>query len=120
MTLRPCDASGDVLPVRASEELLTGPEAVVAALKYRLTFWAGEWWENPEEGNRVLQMMEAARLTAEDGPALVSYFSAYVAECPEVVAVEDAEVALTGRTLTFSCRVITSSGEAPLNYSVSF
>ena len=52
MILRPVDASGDLLPVLSSSDLLSGPEAVARLVQYRLSLLRGEWWENPENGFR--------------------------------------------------------------------
>ena len=119
MKIRPCDPSGDILPVSSASSLLSGPEAVAASLRYRLQFWAGEWWENPEDGNQILKMLEASRLTADDAPAILSYLSSYIMKSPSVLSVEDADITTENRRLTFSCRVITAEGSAPVSISVA-
>ena len=43
MLLRPADASGDILPVRSSSAMLSGPEAVAQLVRYRLSLLRGEW-----------------------------------------------------------------------------
>ena len=48
MLLRPVDASGDLLPVMSSSDLLSGPEAVARLVQYRLSLLRRAWWENPE------------------------------------------------------------------------
>ena len=37
MLLRPVDASGDILPVSSSSDLLSGPEAVARLAAYKLS-----------------------------------------------------------------------------------
>ncbi len=120
MKIRPCDSSGDILPVSSALSLLSGPEAVAAFLRYRLRFWAGEWWENPEDGNQILKMLEASRLTADDAPAILSYLSSYIMKTPGVLSVEDADITVSGRRMAFSCRVITAAGSAPVDFSLLF
>ena len=48
MLLRPVDASGDLLPVMSSSDLLSGPEAVARLVQYRLSLLRRAWRENPE------------------------------------------------------------------------
>ena len=50
MLIRPVDASGDILPVLSSSDMISGPEAVALLVRYRLSLLRGEWWENPEWG----------------------------------------------------------------------
>ena len=120
MRIRGCDDTGDVFPVASVTSMLSGPEAVAAFLRYRLQFWAGEWWENPEDGNQILRMLEASRLTADDAPAILSYLSSYIMKTPGVLSVEDADITVSGRRIIFSCRVITSEGSAPVDFSLLF
>ena len=63
MFLRPVDAGGDILPVRSSSDLLSGPEAAAQLVKYRLSLLTGEWWENPENGFPVFETMRESRVT---------------------------------------------------------
>ena len=56
MIHRPVDASGDILPVLSSGDLLRGAEAVAQLVRERLELYAGDWWENSDWGNEVLQM----------------------------------------------------------------
>ena len=43
MILRPVDASGDILPVSSSSDLLSGPEAVARLAAYKLSLLKGDW-----------------------------------------------------------------------------
>ena len=62
MLFRPVDASGDILPVRSSSDLLSGPEAVAQLAANKLSLLKGDWWEYPEDGFFVLEFMREERL----------------------------------------------------------
>ena len=96
-TLRPCDGSGDVLPVLSVSDLLEGSDVTAKLIQYRLKLLAGEWWEYPEDGNQVLKMMQDSRMTEEDAAAVVSYLTSYIADTPGVFSIENAETAMEGR-----------------------
>ena len=72
MLLRPVDASGDILPVLSSPDLVSGPEAVVVLVRDRLNLLAGEWWENPAWGCEIFDMIRAGRVTENDGRLYLS------------------------------------------------
>ena len=110
-TIRPCDADGDILPVTAITDLMQGSVATAKLIQYRLKLLAGEWWEYPEEGNQVLQMMQDTRLTEKDADALCSYLSSYIADTPGVFSIEDAETVIEGRQVRFSCTALTREGD---------
>ena len=88
MILRPVDASGDILPVLSSSDLLSGPEAAARLVQYRLSLLRGEWWENPENGFFLPEEMFESRITEADAAALSSRITAYIRETP---GVRDAE-----------------------------
>ena len=119
MLLRPVDSTGDILPVFSSSDLLSGPEAVARLAYDRLNLFAEDWWENTDQGYRILQMLQASRLTAADAPALSSYLTSYPREPPGVRSVEDVTSSVTSRAFTFSCRLVTEDGTAGLDYSIS-
>ena len=116
-TLRPVDDDGDIRPVYAASELISGAEAVVVYIRQRMKLYAGEWWENSEEGNRILDMLQAGRLSEADAPSVSSYLSSYIMETPGVVSLEDVRVNAEGRGLSYSCTVITEYGAAYLEIS---
>ena len=118
MLLRPVDSTGDILPVLSSSDLLSGPEAVARLAYDRLNLFAGDWWENTGKGCRVLQMLQASRLTSADAPALSSYLTSYLRETPGVHSVEDVTSSVSGRTFTFSCRLLTADGSVTLHYEL--
>ena len=97
MLLRPVDASGDILPVLSSSDMLSGPEAVALLVQDRLSLLRGEWWENPENGFFILETMQAGRITEADASMLSSQISAYVRETPGVRDMENVRFAVEGR-----------------------
>ena len=116
MLLRPVDASGDILPVRSSSGLLSGPEAVALLVQYRLCLLAGEWWENPENGFYILERMRESRITEADASALSSQITAYVRETSGVLDVEDVRFSDSGRQFSYSCSVRTEKGTVRVDY----
>ena len=120
MTIRPVDASGDILPVMSSSAMLSGQEAVVALVRDRLNLLTGEWWENPEWGCGIVEMLRSSRITEQDVPAIASYLASYIAATTGVVTVEDVATAVNGRQFSFSCRVITKDGSGEVTYNMSF
>ena len=118
MVHRPVDASGDILPVLSSGDLLRGAEAVARLIRERLELYAGDWWENSDWGNEILQMLQESRLTEADRQAVVSYLSSFIRETPGVLDVRDAVCVLSGRQFSFSCTVETDTGSATIHYEL--
>ncbi len=116
MILRPVDASGDILPVLSSSDMLSGPEAVALLVQDRLFLLRGEWWENPENGFFILETMQAGRITEADASMLSSQISAYVRETPGVRDVANVRFSVEGRRFSWSCEVMTEEGNTPVNY----
>ena len=56
MIFRPVDEAGDILPVLSASDLLTGARAEAELVRNRLKLLTGEWWENPEWGNGILEL----------------------------------------------------------------
>ena len=117
MLLRPVDASGDVLPVMSSSDLLSGPEAVALRVQDRLSLLQGEWWENPALGFSVLESMQESRVTEADAAALSSLISSYIRETPGVREVENVRFSVEGRQFSYACEIRTEEGNAEVNYS---
>ena len=65
MKMRPVDASGDVLPVLSAADMQSGAEAVAVLAADRLRLLTGDWWENPEWGCEILEMIWESRLKYE-------------------------------------------------------
>lgn len=120
MLLRPLDASGDILPVLSTSDLVSDPESVVLLVRDRLNLLSGEWWENPAWGCEIFDMIRAGRITESDVSALASYLSSYIHATSGVKSVEDVRTAVSGRQFTFSCRVLTEHGSGNVQYETSF
>ena len=118
MIHRPVDAGGDILPVLSSSDLLRGPEAVAQLVRERLSLLAGGWWENPDWGNEILDMLEGSRMTEADRQVLAAYLSSYIRETPGVTGVRDAECSAENRKLRFRCTVDTGSGVETVSWEL--
>ena len=116
MYIRPTDASGDILPVLSSSDLLSGPEAVARLVKYRLSLLSGEWWENPALGFPVLETLWQGRITEADAQALSSQVTACIRETPGVRDVEDVRFSVSGRRFSYFCILQTEEGIAAVDY----
>ena len=117
MFLRPVDAGGDILPVRSSSDLLSGPEAAAQLVKYRLSLLTGEWWETPEAGFPVPGWMRESRVTEADTGTLSSMISAYIRDTDGVQEVEREMSSVSGRRFQYSCEVRTKEGNAAVSYT---
>ena len=118
-TMRPCDITGDILPVLSVSDLIQGALTTAKHIDYRLKLLAGEWWEYPDQGNQILRMLQASRLTEADAPALSSYLSSYIAETPGVFSIENAETTVTNRSFRYSCTALTGDGKLTVTFSSS-
>ena len=117
MLLRPVDASGDILPVLVSSDLLSGPEAVAQLVQYRLSLLRGEWWENPENGFFILDTLQGSRISETDASVLSAQITAYVRETSGVRDVEDVRFSVEGRQFSYSGEVKTEEGKANVKYA---
>ena len=117
MIHRPMDVSGDILPVLSSAGLLNGASAVAQLVRERLELLAGEWWENPEWGNEIPDMLQESRFTEADCQTLASYLSSYIRETPGVDDVRDVSFSAEGRQFRYTCTVDTGDGSEQIEYS---
>jgi len=116
MRMRPVDASGDILPVLSAADLVTGADAVAVLVGDRLRLLTGDWWENPEWGCEILELIRDSRLTEKDAQAISTYLASYVRETPDVQDVRDEAWEFAGNQLRWSCTVITAYGNAHIDY----
>ena len=114
MLSRPVDASGDILPVLSPSDLLSGVQAVAIGVKDHLNLYAGDWWENPELGNEVLDLLSESRCTDQDADTLSSYLVSYLLEFPGILSVSDISASFSGRAFNFSCTAHTEAGETSM------
>ena len=118
MSCRPVDASGDILPVLRSSDLLRGRQAAAELVRDRLRLLSGDWWENPSWGNAIVEMLKESRLTEADGRAIASYLSSYVRETAGVLDVRDVQYSMEEGRLRFSCVIESDKGSANVQYEI--
>ena len=116
MTGRPVDGTGDILPVITPEDLTTGTEAAANGLADFLRMFTGEWWENPERGNGVLDLIAGERVTEKQISALCSYLSSYVMSFPEVEQVTDVQGAVMNGGFTYTATAIVSGETVRISF----
>ena len=118
MILRPVDDTGDILPVLSSSVLLSGARAVARLVEDRLNLYAGDWWENPAWGNRMIVMLRESRLTEADAQAMATYLTSYIRKTDGVEDVREVRFAVEGRRFSYSCTVLTADGKTRITYSI--
>ena len=116
LTYRPADASSDILPVLSAADLLTGIRAETQLIRDRLNLLTGDWWENPEWGNGVLELLRESRLTETDRQILANYLSDYIRKTPGVVDVREVKCSFEGGQFRYECTVDTGAGTARISY----
>lgn len=116
MVIRPVDESGDILPVLSASDLLTGVRAEAEGIRNRLKLLTGEWWENPEWGNGILEMLKDSRLTEADQQALANYVSDYIRKTPGVLDVREVKVSVENGRFRYACEIETTEDTAQINY----
>lgn len=116
MICRPLDASGDILPVLSAFDMLTGARAEVELVRNRLWLIAGDWWENPDWGNGILEMLKESRLTEADQQVLANYISGYIKKTPGVLDVREGKVSVEDRRFRYSCEIVTEDGAAEISF----
>ena len=119
MTARPVDSSGDILPVLSPSSLLSGAPAVASALRDHLRVFTGDWWEYPDRGNPVFDLIAAGPMGEKDLPALAACVTSYVMEYPAVRAVSDVRASLSDGVMTYVAVARLESGEeAPVRLTI--
>ena len=116
LTYRPADASADILPVLSAADLLTGIRAETQLIRDRLNLLTGDWWENPEWGNGILELLRESRLTETDRQILANYLSDYIRKTPGVVDVREVKCSFGGGQFRYECTVDTGAGTARISY----
>ena len=116
LTYRPADASSDILPVLSAADLLTGIRAETQLIRDRLNLLTGDWWENPEWGNGILELLRESRLTETDRQILANYLSDYIRKTPGVVDVREVKCSFEGGQFRYECTVETGAGTARISY----
>ena len=110
MRVRPLDANGDMMPVYSLDQMLSPPEAVKQVIELRLRFYYGEWWEDPDLGFRIPDFLTDG-VRSGNIDILTRYISTYVSSTEGVREVLDVASSYGDHKLTFSCVVLTTTGE---------
>ena len=118
MVIRPVDENGDILPVLSPGSMKKGAAAAALLVGCRLNLLTGDWWENPEQGNPVIDMLGESRLTEADRQALAACLESYIRETPGVLDVRDITSSAEGRQFRLSCIVETEEGAAEIRWSI--
>ena len=118
MSCRPVDASGDILPVLRSSDLLRGRQAAAELVRDRLRLLSGDWWENPGRGNAVPEMLKESRLTEGDRQMIWRYLTSYIRETPGVLDIREVRCSAEGGRFCCSCVIVTGDGTAGIEYGM--
>ena len=118
MMSRPIDSAGDILPVLSPSDLLSDVPAVAAALSDHLRLFSGDWWEKPDSGNEIFDLVSGSVIREKDLPALAGYLSSYIQSFPPIQSVSDVHASLSGSTFRYSATAhISGGGEVPVSFS---
>lgn len=112
MLSRPFDETGDALPVLKVSDLLSGPEAAAAALRDHLNLFPGDWWEDPEQGNEIFDLIASSRCTEKEAGSLASWLCSYIQDFPGIRSLSEVQASAAGGIFSFSCTAHTEQGEA--------
>ena len=116
MRLHCSDDTGDWLPCRSAGDTKTGAGAVRQLVDYRLNLLTGEWWENPEHGNPMLDLLRE-RLSEANANAATYALTSYLAETPGVLSLENVKGAIQGRQYIYSATALTGEGSFGISYN---
>ena len=116
MTIRPTDPFGDILPVTSARDLLSGPEAIALLVRHRLSLLKGDWWENPDLGNAVLDLFRENRITEANRETVSALLSSYIRETPGVLDVEEVQTESSGNRLNYVCKLRTQDGTVTVSF----
>lgn len=112
MVYRTTDENGDMMPITAQSQMLTGVDAVMAAVVSRLRLLYGEWWEDESLGFRVPEFLFNGVRQKNGRDMLASYITSYIMETEDVTSVRGVTAEMIDRKLQYACTVITAYGSA--------
>jgi hypothetical protein len=120
MLFRPVDSHGDMLPIVRKSQLLKGADAVAEAIKSRMRLHRGEWFEDPDAGSPVLDLLSKEKITEDHIGAITHQIVGYISETMGVKSVQASQPAYNKalRSMTLPCTVTPTKGEA-FNMEVS-
>lgn len=111
MIMHARDVNGDWLPVTVPSGCLSDSEAVLQLVRDRLKLFTGEWWEDRELGNPILELLRSRRVTEAELSRIANALTSYILETDGVASVSDVLISAEGRRISFSCRVLTAYGD---------
>lgn len=111
MVYRTVDEDGDMMPIRANSDMLSGSEAVAAAVNSRLRLLTGEWWEDEDLGFAVPDILFNGLRREQGQDLLAGYITAYIEETEGVRAVTSVHTEVSGRAMHYTCTLVTDFGE---------
>ena len=92
------------------------PAAVGRLACDRLRLLRSDWWESPDEGFQILDLLRVKRFSEQNLDQLSDMISAFLLETPGVVAVDEVETEMNAHTFSYSCRLICEDGTAEVTY----
>ena len=114
MKIRPTDANGDILPVKAPEEMAEGGEATGLLAAARLRLMKGDWAEDAEAGSPVLEILRGDSFGEDKLRELEAGVTDVLRKTPGILAVENVRVRQEDRRYVYSCLLLTEDGTVPL------
>jgi len=110
MRYRPVSENGDMRPVYNQEQMLTGTDAVAAAVKSRLELHRGDWWEDETLGLAIPEFLASGIRTEYGCETLLHYLAAYVLKTEGVESLKSSSYVLKNRVLTANIAVQSEFG----------
>ena len=118
MKSRPVDSAGDILPVITLEDLSSGLEAAAAGLRDHLNLFPGDWWENPEAGNPILDLLILGRNPAQDVKTFSACIADYLLSFPGIQSVTEISATVEGRIFSYVATARTDDGDiVPIRFT---
>jgi hypothetical protein len=113
MLFRPVDSQGDMLPLQRKGQLLSGVDAVAEAVRSRMRLHKGEWFEDPNVGSPVLDLISNNRISENNLGPVAHQIIGYISETGGVKAVQASRPVYNGviRAMTIPCTITATSGE---------
>ena len=109
MKIRPTDANGDMLPVRAQGEMAEGGEAAGLLAAARLRMMKGDWAEDAEAGSPVLEILQGDSFGEDKLRDLEAGVTDVLRKTPGILGVEDVRVQQEARRYVYSCLLVTDT-----------
>jgi len=111
---RPVDSQGDMIPITRKSRLQHGAEALAEAIKSRMRLHRGEWFEDPDAGSPVLDLLVNDKVTENYMGAIAHQIVGYIAETTGVKSIQASQPTYNRatRSMTLKCAVMPTNGES--------